>query len=210
MVDLGVDITPVGNVVAGWGFTALAVVIGVAGIVGFWYFAFKKANYKTKVLVVDTTTQPETYYRDRGAIIKDGRTKRTMFHLLKCNVNLNPEFMTVRSDKRGKAFVMVGKYGFKNYAFLVPSVANPSIDFGFSHEDVTWGINQYERSKKDFSQSLLMQVLPYIGLGLLVVAFIVGMYFILDKFEILNAVATNLKETALILRETSGGTTVIS
>jgi hypothetical protein len=84
------------------------------------------------------------------------------------------------------------------------------LDFGFTHEDVTWGKNEYDRSKKTFQNSLLMQILPYAGLAFLVVAFIVSMYFITNKFDVLSDVASNIKEAAFALREANAGTAVIN
>jgi predicted phosphoribosyltransferase len=108
--SIGIDATGIGTVIIGWIYMAISILVLVGGGVAFYWLVFKKANYRYKVVVVDTTTKPETYSNDRGAIIKDGVTKRILFKLLKNNVNLNPEYMERRSTGRGKDIVFVGRY----------------------------------------------------------------------------------------------------
>jgi hypothetical protein len=210
MVNIGgFDISPITSLVLGWVYMGFAVLILIGAGVAFWWLAFKKANYKTRVIIADKTSSPEGYDFDRGAIVKDSKTKRVMFKMLKAGVGLDPDFMMLRHDRKGKPMVFVGKYGFKNYAFLTPSVGDGLFKLGFTQEDVTWAKNEYERSKKMFQNSLLMQILPYAGLAFLIVAFIISMYFVTNKFDVLKDVAANLKEAALALHQANTGTTLI-
>jgi flagellar basal body-associated protein FliL len=207
MVDTTSLAGALGEQLINWVFLGLQIlIIAVAGGFIYW-FGFKKVNYKTKVLVADTTTSPETYYFDRGAIVKDGKTNRNLFRLLKSGVGLDPDGMTKRLLPRG-IMTFVGKYGFKNFAFINPSVSNPGMDMICSHADVTHAINQYDRSKKMYGNNLLMQILPYAGLAFLVLGFILMMYFVTKKFDVLADVASSLKEAAYAMREVNAGTII--
>ena len=74
-----------------------------------------------------------------------------------------------------------------------------------TEEDVNWAINSYERQKKIFQSSTLMQYLPFILLAFVSVIILVMFIYFFKDFAVLRDVAIALREASVSLGQSQNG-----
>ena len=178
----------------------MGIVFGVlvgGGLIGgglWWYFKEKK--YKEFTCVVWDKENGEA--RDSAGIFVDGKTNNKRFFMKKFNVGLCPD--NVPYKRLGaKKIVYLIRDGLKNFRFVKLNVSNPNMYMTVTEEDVNWAVNAYDRQKKLFQQSILMQMLPIISLVFVSMVILILFFYLFKKFDVITAVASELKETAKIL-----------
>lgn len=148
--------------------------------------------------------------KDRAGIFVDAKTKNKRFFLKKSNVGMDPDHVPFISSSRGKKTVYLLQTGLKNFHYInltIPASNNFKLTVG--EEDANWAINAYERQKKLFSQSLLMQLMPFIALAFVAVIILTIFIYFFKDFDVLATVATELKGAAQAIAQANAGTTVI-
>jgi len=155
-------------------------------------------QYKCVVWEKDGTGQVNETY-DTAGIFVDKKTKNKRFFMRKANVGLEPDNVPYL-PAGGKKTVYLYRTGLKNFYFVRPSfVSNPTVAFTVGEEDVNWAINAYDRQKKLFQQSKLLQFLPFIALAFTAIIILSIFIYFFKEFATLKEVAVAMKEAALAL-----------
>lgn len=182
-------------------------------IVGGVYFAYlQKKKYSQFVCTIwerDGFGQLRQLF-DTAGIFVDKKTNNKRFFMRLANVGLEPDNIPYLPGPTGKKYVYLLRTGLKNFAFIRPNVGpTGTIQLKVSEEDVNWGINAYERQKKIFQSSTLMQYMPFILLALVsIVILIIFIYFFKD-FGVLKDAALALKDATANLAAAKTGTTIL-
>lgn len=130
-------------------------------------------------------------YRDQAGIFVDSKTNNKRFFMRKNKVGLNPDKIPY-IETNGKKEVYLFKRGLKNFSFISYNFDddNPEIDVG--EEDVNWALNAYDAAKKRFSNSLIMQLMPFFIIAFVsIIILIIFVYFFKD-FDVLKEAAVAL------------------
>lgn len=145
---------------------------------------------------------------DRAGIFVDGKTKNKRLFLQKNNVGLDPNNIPVIADGKGKKTVYLFRHGLKNFQYIKFRMSE-TFNVIVGEEDVNWAINAYERCKVMFSQTLLMQLLPFLAIAFVSIIILIIFIYFFKNFDVLRDVAVNLKEAAQAIAQANSGTTVI-
>lgn len=145
---------------------------------------------------------------DNAGIFVDRKTQNKRLFLKNNKVGLDPDNVPYIQSGRSKVVYLL-QVGLKNFRYIRPSV-NPD-DFGFEvgEEDVNWAVNDYEKQKLRFSQSMLLQYLPFISLAFVSIVIMIVMVYLFNKFEVFVDVAQATKEAANAIAQANSGTVVL-
>jgi len=173
-----------------------------------WYFKWKKyKDFKCIIWERDGFGQvTETY--DQAGIFIDPKTNNKRFFLKSGNVGLNPDNIPYIPGKTKVVYLL--KTGLKNYYFIKPTIDDKNLKLTVGEEDVNWAINAYERQKKMFSMSLLLQYMPFILLGFTVMIILIIFIYFFKEFGVMRDVAIAFQEAAQSLAQARSGTLVMS
>jgi hypothetical protein len=146
---------------------------------------------------------------DQAGIFVDPKTHNKRFFMKKANVGLETDNVPYIKMPNGEKQVMIARTGLKNFSFIKLNIEVNKVNVSVGEEDVNWAINSYERAKKLFTQSLLMQLLPFIALAFVSIIILVIFIYFFKDFTVLKDVAISLKETAQALQQVQGGSAII-
>jgi len=191
----------------------IAVIIGTIIVVGgflvflTWFIMYKVLRYNYRCVIFDQNNI--TASQDKAGIFVDGKTKNKRFFLQKYNVGLDPNNVPWKLIS-GKKTVFLIMDGLKNFRFLDINIKpNPGAYISVGEEDVNWAINDYEKQKKLFQDSKLLQFMPYIAIAFVSIIILTIFIYFFKEFSSLSDMAQSLKEAALAIREAKSGTTII-
>lgn len=174
------------------------------GLIG-WYF-FIRFKYKYRVRMFKKIGETEIEYQDNAALVKlDGNY---MFHYRatkKYSPVVSSEFFRIMAGKI-LGFIPDNKQGFSAYLdgesiFPIKVMKNPGLHpinidlFNYMEARVKANAAKYQR------QNLLLQYLPYVGIGAIVIMFIIGMIFYTQHIE---------RVSSMILDKTTEATTLLT
>ena len=208
---MAVDILgQVGGIASGFGTALIILIIVLATLtvvgVGLWaYLRHRKYNAFKVVLFEKDGFGQWQYKVDRAGIFLDRKTNNKRFFLQKGQVGLEPDTIPYLTDARGKRVVFLLRLGLKNFRFLRVNFIEPKPLFEVGEEDVNWAINSYEKAKTRFSQTLLMQILPYAMLAIVSMVIMVIFIYLFKKLDVIADMAVTLKEAAQILVQAKSG-----
>lgn len=177
---------------------------------GVWfYLQYKRfSQFKCVIFERDGFGQLiETY--DKAGVFVDNKTKNKRLFLKKNKVGLDPDTIPYLPSVGGKRIIYLLKTGLKNFHYLNINVTKPGVTLSVGEEDVNWGINAYERGKKMFSQSLLMQLLPFIAIAFTTIIILIIFIYFFKNFDVLADVAEALQKAAEAYAQAETGTVVI-
>jgi hypothetical protein len=170
-----------------------AVMVGVFFLVK---FLLKYSQYKVFIWDVSDNGSVRLSY-DKAGIFLNKKTGHKLLYLKKSNVGLNPDIFTYLFDDRGKKIIYLLRYGYKNFVFINPVAdTKGNLNFKVGEEDVNWAINSYESNKKRFSNSLLVQLLPFMVLALVCIIILILMISLFKQFSVFSEVATAIREAS--------------
>ena len=145
---------------------------------------------------------------DKAGIFVDTKTKNKRFFLKKAHVGLNPDNVPYIQSGKVKIVYLL-RTGLKNFQFIRPLIAdNFSIDVG--EEDVNWAVNAYERQKKVFGSSMLLQYMPFIVLAFVSIIVLVIFMNLFKKFDVLGEIAASMSQAATAMAQAQSGTVVLT
>lgn len=147
---------------------------------------------------------------DRAGVFVDKNTNNKRLYMQKAKVGLSPDNIPYIPCGKSK-FIFLLNTGLKNFRYIKPKISS---DYGISlmvgEEDVNWAVNDYMKVKKAFAKKdWVKEFMPYMIFGLLILAFLVMVIFILKKFDILAQVSQELSKAAQYVSQAKSGTTVI-
>lgn len=97
-----------------------------------------------------------------------------------------------------KKTVYLYKTGQKNFHFIKININEPKITMQVGEEDVNWAAWTYEKTKKRFADSVLMQYMPYIALFTVsIVVLIVCIYLLKEVPGIMTTLESISKNNAI-------------
>lgn len=207
---IGGTISNLGSGALNIGITLIVVLVAVGVIIGFMMLmknAKKFKQFKVIIYAKDTFGQIKQEY-DVAGIFIDKTTRNKRLFLKKNAVGLNPDSIPYISDGKGIKTIYLYKKGLKNFQFIHVSVnkETDAIRTNVGEEDVNWAVNSYERAKKAFTQTILMQYLPFIVLAFVSIVILIMFLYFFQQFSVLKELGVALKEASQAL---GSGTTII-
>jgi len=169
----------------------------IIGIVIFLYM--QQRRYKQFRCIIwerDAFGHMHQNYDDAG-IFTDSKTNNKRLFLKKYNVGLATDDIPYIQGGKIK-YIFLLKTGLKNFSFIKPNFDTTfeNLNLEVTEEDVNWGINAYEKQKKLFANSLLMQLLPFMLLAFVSVVILIIFVYFFRNFGVLKEVALAFKDAS--------------
>lgn len=154
-----------------------------------------------------------TQTRDKAGIFIDRKTKNKRFFLKKMGVGLNPDNVPYIISSGGRfgseKVVYLFRKGLKNFVFIKPNIDGEfKIDVG--EEDVNWAVNNYDRTKKIFGTSLLMQILPFVAIAFVSMVILILFIYLFKQMGVIADAAHALEGAANAMVQVKSGTLVLT
>lgn len=206
LVDIGSTLNTL------WVFIMVGSGIGICIVSVIIFRKQMKYNIPVEILDTNTETGVPLHKIDSGGIFFDRSSGMRLFFLKKHKVGLKPDEIPYCQTewngffkKRKKVYLY--QLGFKSFAYMKPSISNPSLMLTVGDEDVAWAELAIERGNRLFLNTLLQQMLPYIGLMILsLVLIVMTVYF----FKNLGSLETLVDKLGILTDKlNAGGTTII-
>ena len=211
-MDLGGMASTAGQVIV----ILIAGVLFVGGIGIGAYLYMKNKAFKTDVIVYKRFKAQDGREMtaieskgETGAIIKDKKTKRWVFHLRRANVDLGEEEMEGFDENReidlptipgpkGREVMFIEKVGNKKYAIGEPFVIEGNVKILVSNADVAEAIRSYDIATSSFGKQTnpIWGFVIYITFAVLVLVLVI---VVLQKIEYLSEFGDKWLEGARIM-----------
>lgn len=198
------------NTIMNIGLIILSVILMLGIGTGIFLFWRRQRRYKEFTCIIwerDGFGQlKETI--DLAGIFVDPKTKNKRLFLKRNNIGLNPD--GIPYIQRGKSkMVYLYKTGLKNFFYLNIDVGTNDLKIKVGEENVNWAINAYERAKKMFSTSTLLQMMPYIMLAFVSMIILILFIFLFRQFGDLASFMEAAEKFISTANAAQGGTAVI-
>lgn len=160
--------------------------------------------------------------KDKGAFIRKKKDKTTWFRLRNQAVDLpSPPLECIQLGIKGKNYIKILQLSDEEYYYLMPesidtaTIIRDGKPIILGQETVKvldgdvayWNIQKKKDNKKLFDmESLLMKVLPYVGIMLMFMCVVFLSYFMTNHWGEFSAAAQALEKAADRLASISGGT----
>lgn len=205
MADLGA-ISAVGSGALNL-FVIIFVILFIGGLMATAIvFYLKQKRFKEfKCIIIDKYKRVSF---DQAGIFVDKKTNNKRFYMKKAFVGLDPNNVPYFVEA-GQKYVIMFKTGLKNFHFININI-NPNFELIVEEEDVNWAINAYERQKKLFQNSMLLQYLPFILLAFVSLIILILFIYLFKQVEHIKEFMEVAREIAVQLAQARTGTTVIS
>lgn len=188
----------------------LLILITIISLSVWAYLRWKKyQQYKTIIWERDAFGNIRQY-EDNAGVFVDKKTNNKRLFLQKTNVGLEPDNIPYVVLANGKKQIYLIRRGLKNFQYIKPIINEKDFVFSVTEEDVNWSINAYERQKKIFQSSSLLQYLPFILLAFVSIIILIMFIYFFKDFGVLKEVALALQNTAEALRTANTGGVVLS
>ena len=189
----------------------IALVIIIAASVG-GYFIYDKqfrrfAEFTCIIWQKDGFGQLTQKY-DKAGIFVDKETKNKRLFLKRANVGLNPDNIPYIPTGKTKVIYLL-QVGLKNFKYIRPDISDGLIHLTVGEEDVNWAINAYDGQKKLFSQSWIMQYMPFMLLALVSMVILILFIYLFKQFGTIGGLIKEIQELAKAVAAAKSGTTVI-
>lgn len=191
-----------------------AVIIGMVfifgSIIGLIIFIRyqRKYNYLVQIWTADSDGNIIDEEMDKAGIFVDRKTKAKHFWLKKHKKGLQCDNVPYRRYKNTKIVTLLHLAN-GSYRVVDPKIRADKLVFNISEEDVNWAIYDYEKQKKKYAEDPWAKWIQLGTFALVVVAILILMILLLQKFEYLAEIAHTMDHAATVLAEASSGTTVI-
>lgn len=192
-------------------FIAIIVIVGLFGGITWLILDNKRySQFKVRVWqkdlwgqIIDTT--------DRAGIFVDRKTNNKRLFIKKGKVGLDCDSIPYTTNEKGQKIIYLYKFGEKNYSFLKPQIDKDKNWFVMkvTEEDINWGINAYERSKKLFATNGLLQYMPYIALAFVAIVILVIFIYFFREFGTLQQTGEALRDAAIALKDYRSNMTIL-
>lgn len=207
---MGQTLQNIGSGALNIGIMLVVLILVIVVIVGLSFLIRNIRRYKQFKVVIyskDTFGQIKQEHDDAGIFI-DKTTHNKRLYLKQNNVGLNADQIPYVSDAKGRKTIYLYKTGLKNFKYINISV-NKNVDeikTNVGEEDVNWAVNAYERAKKSFTQTVLMQYLPFIILAFVSIIILIIFLYFFQQFSVLKELGVALKEASQAL---GSGTSIL-
>ena len=204
-----VDVAGISSGILNIAIIIISIILGlsVAGLAFWGWLRWKRfKEYRVVIWERDAFGQAtETY--DHAGVFVDPKTNYKRLFLKKAKVGLNADSIPFIPTKSGK-IVYLYKTGLKNYRFIRP-VLEKIVRIEVGEEDVNWSLNAYERAKKAFTESKLLQYLPYISLAFVSIIILVIFIYLFKELGSMKELASVLRDMSANVAQAKSGTTIL-
>jgi len=183
----------------------IGAVIGISYLISNWK---KYQQFDIEIWQQDGFGQFNVKH-DSGGIFIDGKTKNKRLFLKKANVGLDPDNIPYLPSATGKKKILLLQTGLKNFKFIKPVITGGLLTFTVGEEDVNWAINSYERQKKLFAQSWLIQYMPFIMLAFTSIIILILFINLFKQIPEIKEIVLVMREIAASLAQAKAGTVII-
>lgn len=196
-----------------FGVVLLFFVVALAVVSFFaWRWYEKKSLYNLKIHIYyqEKGTRAPRFKEDRGGVFTNKRTNIKRLYLYKARVGLNPDTIPTIFSDGGKKIITLWQTSIKGYRYVTPAVYdNPGLAFHVGEEDVNWALVTFNEWVNRFKVSSFIERYGHMILwAVTIMGTLFLVFFVMQKFDVLSSVATNLNAAAEALRDTSLGTVV--
>ena len=204
------ELGTVANLVINTAVTILGVILiaAVFGGVAWIIYQKRKFQYIVQVWLPDNNGNIIDEERDIGGIYVDKKTGKKHFWLKKQGKGLKCDDVPYRRVGN-KRIVTVLKRADGVFRIINPKITLDKLNFVVSEEDVNWAIHDYEKYKRKYADDPWAKWMPIAIYAIAVVASLVLVIYVIQKFEVLVEVAKSLEGAAQALAQAQSGTTVI-
>jgi len=149
---------------------------------------------------------------DKGGIFIDRDTKAKRLFLKKMNVDLDPDNIPYIPTRGGfgqpnkKVYLL--QSGLKNFRYIKPNIDSQHFSFTVGEEDVNWAINTYDKGKKMFAQSWLMQYLPFMLLAFVSMVILILFIYLFKQFGTIGGLIKEIQTLAQYVAAAKSGTII--
>jgi len=201
--------TSVADIALSWIILIISLIIIGGFMILLTRYILKELQYKYKCFIFESGN--ENMKEDKAGIFVDKKTHNKRFFLKKNKVGLNPDQVPYKNigSKKTVFLLQDGLKNFRYLSFPTPK-ANPGLNVSVGEEDVNWAVNVYERQKKMFARSLIMQLMPFIALAFTAIIILIIFIYFFKEFGTLKDMAVAMHAAASELAKAKLGTTVIS
>jgi hypothetical protein len=207
------EVNAVASIVLNVAITVLGIVLlaSIFGAVVWFIYQQKKYQYVIQLWLPDNNGNIIDEERDKGGIFVDKKTGTKHFWLKKQRKGLRCDEVPYRRVGN-KRIVTVLKRTDGVYRIINPKITLDKLKFHVSEEDVNWAIFDYEKYKRKYADDPWAKWMPIAIYAIAVVASLVLVIYLVQKFEVLADLANSLEATAqtmLEIEKAKAGTTVI-
>ena len=209
---------------SGIGKTIVLILLGLAVFVLIYFLitkmnSKKKFDYTVRIFRKDANGDIIEQPNERGGIFIDKKTNYRLFFLKKLKFGLNPDNIPYKMKiingflgQRAIKIVNVMQTGLRNYQYLTPEFGNPSLKFIVNDTDVANAINAYERNIKQFSSTMMQNIIAVGGMVFIFLTIVVGLYLIFKEGGFNGALIKELSANAKVISENmvqAAGVTIV-
>lgn len=191
------------------GLVAVIIFIGII-VIGYVLYQRSLGRYKHFKCIIwqkDGFGQLTQKY-DKAGIFVDPDTKNKRLFLQKANVGLNPDNIPfIPAGKTRIIFLL--QTGLKNFKYIRPVIEDKYINLTVGEEDVNWAINAYDKSKKLFQQSWIMQYMPFIILAFVCMIILILFMYLFKQFGTIKELIIEIQTLARLVAAAKSGTTIL-
>jgi hypothetical protein len=182
--------------------------VGGLAIGGTWFYLRSRRYGEYKCIIFEKDGFGQTSYStDSAGIYIDKKTNNKRFYMKKNQVGLSPDNIPYVQQGKTK-LVFMQRVGLKNFKLIKINMEfNP--DFQVGEEDVNWAVNSFDKYKKMYVTSPLMQFMPYIMIAFTTIIILVIFIYFFKSFDTLKEVMMQGKEMMQYIAQAKAGTTVI-
>lgn len=165
------------------------------------------SQYVIRIVTIDGFGQPKIKL-DGGGVFVDPRTKNKRLFLKNANVGLDPDNIPSIPEGRSQVVYLL-QSGLKNFTYIRFNVTGNRLIPQVGEEDVNWAVNAYERQKRVFGQSLLLQYMPFIALVFVSVIILILFIYLFKNMSVFKDVAEAMTTAARTIAQNNGGTVIL-
>ena len=164
-------------------------------------------QFKCIIWQKDGFRQLTQKYDDAGIFVDKDTQKKRLF-LKRARVGLSPDNTPFITGGKKKTIYLL-QTGLKNFKYIKPVISDGHIKFSVGEEDVNWAIFDYEKQKKKFAQSWIVQYLPFIILAFVCLIILILFMYLFKQFSTIKDLIVELQTLAKIVAAAKSGTAVI-
>lgn len=210
MADLTEVASSWGGVALNFGVIIISILFVGGSVGGFTYLALKWRQYNQFVVRIFERNGFDEFelLKDKAGIFVDSKTKNKRFFMRKMKVGLNPDNVPYIREEGSKVVYLL-RTGLKNFHFIRMKPHNPSVTLSVGEEDVNWAMQDYDKAKKMFIRTKLLDYMPYIGLAFTGIIILIMFMYFFKEFGTLKDVAVAMSDAAKSMAQYKTGTAVI-
>lgn len=188
-------------------------IVALVGLLIWKWKDYKRyGGYEVWIFEEDAYGQKRIFFDKAGIFVKRN-TNAKKFFLKNRKIGLEIDGLKYSSSNKGnKKIVIISKSSDGNYKYVTPQFEEDGdVNFYMTEEDLNWGLNAFDETIKTYDfRDKLLQYAPWLGLIFIGFLFLIIVFMVLKKFDMLPQVADSMKEAAASLAQGQMGTQVIS